>query len=120
MDRVLPPHNGKFAAAFDGVFAAQVVRVDRAPVRAPRANAYAERWDGTVRRDGLDWLLVLGPRHLERVSCEYARHDKSARPHRSLELRPPRARDWPPERGEAVFRRDRLGGVIHEYGRAAA
>jgi transposase InsO family protein len=117
---LLRDRDSKFAAAFDGVFAAQGVRVVRTPFRAPRANAFAERWVGTARRDCLDWLLVLGPRHLERILREYARHYNYARPHRSLELRPPLARDRPPERGEAVVRHDRLGGLIHEYGRAAA
>src|SRR3712207_8401395 len=62
--------DAKFPAAFDAVFRAEDIRVVRTPVRAPRANAVAERWVGTVRRDCLDWLLILGQRHLEQVLGE--------------------------------------------------
>jgi putative transposase len=95
----------------------------RTPVRAPRANAFAERWVGTARRDCLDWLLILGPRHLERVLREYVDHYNRARPHRSLKLRPPLPRGQPvaPLRPlEPVVRRDRMGGLLHEYFRYAA
>ena len=110
----------KFTAAFDAVFAAEGIRVLRTPVRAPRANAYAERWVRTGREDCLDWLLILGERHLRQVVREYADHYNHSRPHRALGLRAPlpRARGQPagPEgaRG-AVVRCDRHGGIIHEY-----
>jgi putative transposase len=112
----------KFPAS-DAVFRAAGVRVVRTPVRAPRANAVAERWVGTVRREGLDWLLILGPRHLEQVLREYVAHYNAARPHRALALRPPLARGQPtrPAVGAAgITRRDRLGGLIHEYEPVAA
>ena len=64
---LLRDRDAKFPPAFDGVFAAPGTRVVQTPVRAPRANAFAERWVGTVRRDCLVWLLVFGPRHVERV-----------------------------------------------------
>jgi len=102
------------------VFAAQGVRVVRTPVRAPRANAFAERWVGTVRRECLDWQLITGERHLQRVLREYVEHYNAARPHRALRLHPPFG---PPTRGAGsgdVQRRDRLGGLLHEYHRAAA
>jgi hypothetical protein len=63
----------KFARAFDEVFRSEAVRVLRRPVRAPRANAYAERWVRTVRTECLDWLLILNRTHLERVLRVYAR-----------------------------------------------
>jgi putative transposase len=110
--------DAKFPASFDAVFRAGAVRVVRTPVRAPRANAGAERWVGTVRRDCLDWLLILGERHLEQVLREYVAHYNAARPHRGLKLRAPLARGRPtqlPSPVEKVIRRDRLGGVIHEY-----
>jgi transposase InsO family protein len=57
--------DAKLPAAFGTVFRAAGVRVVRTPVRAPRANGVAERWVGTMRRECLDWLLILGQRHLE-------------------------------------------------------
>ena len=74
----------KFTAAFDAVFAAEGVRVLRTPVRAPRANAYAERWVGTVRRELLDRMLIVGCRQLRSVLAEYADHYNGHRPHRAL------------------------------------
>jgi putative transposase len=110
--------DAKFVASFDAVFRAESVRVVRTPARAPRANAVAERWVGTVRRECLDWTLILGRRHLEQVLEEYVAHYNAARSHRALELRAPLARGQPtqlPSPVEKLIRRDRLGGVIHEY-----
>ena len=114
----------KFSAAFDAVFAAAGVDVVKIPPRAPRANAYAERWVRTVRSECLDWTLIWRQRQLHRVLAEYLRHYNTVRPHRSLDLRPPR-----PASGLAlvesctgessVQRVDVLGGLIHEYRRAA-
>ncbi len=67
----------------------------RTPPQAPRANAVAERWIRTGRRECLDWLLILGRRHLEQVLEEYVAHYNTARPHRALELRAPLARGQP-------------------------
>jgi hypothetical protein len=110
-----------FAPAFDAVFAAEGVRVVRTPVRAPRANAFAERWVGTVRRECLDWLLILNAGHLQQVLREYADHYDRARPHRGRGLHPPLGPP-PPHPGSSgpVRRRDRLGGLLHEYERVAA
>jgi putative transposase len=97
------------------------IRIVKTPVRAPKANAIAERFVRTVRAECLDWLLILNRRHLEGVLRVYVDHYNRERPHRALELRPPE----PDERrkrspdGE-ISRRDRLGGLIHEYYRAAA
>ena len=81
--------DAKFTAAFDHVFTAEGIRVVRTPVRAPKANAYAERWVRTVRTECLDWLLIRNRRHLERVLAVYVEHYNSARPHRSLDLQTP-------------------------------
>jgi len=59
------------------------------PVRAPNANAHMERWVGTVRRECLDRMLIVGRRQLEYILRVYVQHDNSARPHRSFDLRPP-------------------------------
>ena len=87
------------------------------------ANAVGERWVGTVRREYLDWLLILGRGHLEQVLREYVAHYNAARPHRALELRAPLSHghlDRPTRPVEEVVRRDRLGGLIHEYEPVAA
>jgi putative transposase len=108
--------DAKFTAAFDAVFAGADIRIIRAPVRAPRANAIVERWIGTLRRECLDHLLITGPRHLAAVLQEYIEHYNTHRPHRSLHQRPP-AGCTPPPSGAVVrpLRRDRLGGLVHEY-----
>jgi putative transposase len=76
--------DAKFTAAFDAVFAAERIRVLGTPVRAPRANAFAERWVGTVRRELLDRMLIVGCRQLRSVLAEYADHDNGHRPHPRL------------------------------------
>jgi putative transposase len=76
--------DSKFTAAFDEVFRSDGIRVIRTPVRAPRANAFIERWIGTVRRECLDRILIVNRRHLERVLPAYIRHYNEHRPHRSL------------------------------------
>ncbi len=76
----------KFTASFDEVFVSEGIRVIKTPVRSPRANAYAERWVRTVRTECLDWILVLGRRHLNGILREYVRHYNQQRPHRGLDL----------------------------------
>ena len=71
---MLRDRDAKFTAAFDAVFAAAGIQVLRTPVRAPRANAYAERWVGTVRREVLDRMLIFGGRQLVSVLAGYADH----------------------------------------------
>jgi len=66
--------DSKFTGVFDAVFASEAIRVLRTPVRAPRGNAIAERWIGTVRRELLDRMLILNRRHLETVLAEYVAH----------------------------------------------
>jgi transposase InsO family protein len=117
--------DAKFSAVFDAVFAAAGIDVVKIPPRAPRANAYAERWVRTVRAECLDWTLVWNERQLYRVLTEYLRHYNTVRPHRSLDLQPPRPRAsgltlvQPDTDKSPVHRVDVLGGLIHEYRRAA-
>jgi putative transposase len=118
--------DAKFPAAFDALLASENIKVIRTPVQAPNANAHMERWVGTVRRECLDRLLIVGRRQLERVLRAYVRHYNSGRPHRALDLRPPDSRAHSPvgtdrtPQGLRVNRRDLLGGLIHEYELAAA
>jgi putative transposase len=117
--------DSKFTRAFDDVFTADGTQIITTPVQAPNAGAFAERWVRTVRQECLDWMLIWGRRHLERVLNEYVRHYNDQRPHRSLALRPPRGIDIGVAPGGvtaavSVGRRDRLGGLVHEYYQAAA
>jgi putative transposase len=117
--------DSKFTRAFDDVFAADGTQVITTPIQAPNANAYAERWVRTVREECLDWMLIRGRRHLERVLDEYLRHYNHQRPHRGLALRPPRIVDNESNPSTVpvattVRRRDRLGGLVHEYYEVAA
>jgi putative transposase len=115
--------DSKFSRAFDEVFRSEGVEIIRTPFRAPRANAFAERFVGTVRRDCLDWLLISSRRQLERVLRVYVAHYNTHRPHRALGLTPPipgpRLRLVGSNPPGQLHRRDRLGGLIHEYARAA-
>jgi hypothetical protein len=113
----------KFSRAFDEVFRAEGIEVIRTPVQAPNANAVAERWVRTVRSDCLDRILILGRRHLDRVLHVYTKHYNEHRPHRALQLAPPDGgnptADGNTRATAAPRRRDLLGGLIHEYERAA-
>jgi transposase InsO family protein len=118
---VIRDRDAKFTAVFDAVFAAEALEVLVTPVRAPRANAYAERWVDTVRREVVDRMLILGCRQLRSVLAEYVDHYNGHRPHRALGQAPPlgpgEPAGLPPAGG--ILRRDRLGGLIHEYAQAA-
>jgi putative transposase len=115
--------DAKFSRGFDDVFRSEGAQVLMMPVHAPKANAYAERWVRTVRADCLDWLLIVGRRHLEQTLRIYVEHYNRHRPHRALKLHAP---DQPAgvtvagkDRRGGVRRRDLLGGLLHEYRRAA-
>jgi putative transposase len=116
-------NDGKFTRGFDTVFNAEGILVIRTPVRAPKADAVAERFVGTVRRECLDRLLITNRRHLQHVLAEFVDHYNRHRPHRALEFAPPEPRHPPATRtsppAAAVRRHDRLGGLIHEYTIAA-
>jgi putative transposase len=86
----------KFPRAFDALLATGGIRIIRTPVRAPNANAHMERWVGTVRRECLDRLLIIGRRQLERVLRVYIGHYNRQRPHRALDLSPPDSKIRPP------------------------
>ena len=118
-------HNrdGKFSHGFDAVFTSEGVTIMRTPVRAPNANAYAERWVGSVRRERLDRLLIFNHRQLERILRVYVRSYNGHQPHRALDPRPPT-----PIAGSAatatatlqptptrIERNDMPGGLLHEY-----
>jgi hypothetical protein len=109
--------DAKFVASFDTVFAANGVRVVKTPVRAPRANA--ERCVRSIRAECLDWTLIWNRRHLERMLAAYVDHYNLARSHRGLGLEVPVAPDKVPPRAGPIERIDVLGGLIHEYRRAA-
>jgi transposase InsO family protein len=113
--------DAKFTAAFDAVFTAVGVRIVKTPVRAPRANAIAERWISSARRECLDRMLITSERHLRLVLREYIEHYNLHRPHRALRQRPPAGCERPPATSQNVriLRRGRLGGLIHEYAQVA-
>ena len=112
--------DGKFCRGFDDVFGSAGAQVLVIPVQAPNANAYAER---TVRSECLDWLLIMGRGHLEQVLRVHLDHYNAHRPHRALELNPPapstRLTLTNEDQRGRIQRRDRLGGLLHEYRRVA-
>jgi putative transposase len=110
--------DGKFTSVFDAVFASESIRILRTPVRAPRANAIAERWVGTARRELLDRILIVSRRHLTAVLAEYVAHFNH---HRALQQAAP-LRSLPPPAPPSQLhlrRRDLLDGLIHEYAQVA-
>jgi putative transposase len=115
--------DAKFWHGFDDVFGSEGVEVLVTPVQAPNANAYAERWIRTVRAECLDWLLMVGRGHLEQVLRVYLEHYNAHRPHRARGLQPPDPAVEPAlsskDPSAQVHRRDLLGGLVHEYRRAA-
>jgi transposase InsO family protein len=111
---------GQFTISFDAVLADASITVCKIPPRSPRANAYAERFVLTARTEVTDHLLIFGQRHLRRTFDEYARHYNGHRPHRALQLLPPRStRPVIDLTHERIKRRPVLGGLITEYERAA-
>jgi transposase InsO family protein len=120
---VLRDRDAKFSRSFDDVFCAEGAEILVTPVQTPNANAYAERWIRTVRTECLDWLLIVGRGHLEQVLRVYVQHYNAHRAHRALGLQPPHpavgltltGKDQP----DRIYRRDLLGGLVHEYRQAA-
>jgi putative transposase len=119
---LLRDRDTKFCHSFDDVFRSQGADIVMTPVQAPNANAYAERWIRTVRAECLDWLLVIGQGHLDRILRVHVEHYNQHRPHRALWLESPdqpvpglSPRITQPQ----VHRHDLLGGLLHEYRPAA-
>ena len=111
---------GQFTAAFDTVLTDAGITVLKIPPRTPRANAYAERFVLTIRTELTDRMLIFGERHLRRVLTGYTAHYNTQRPHRALQLRPPRPESPIPDPAHGrVRRRPVLGGLINEYETAA-
>ena len=117
---LLRDRDAKFTTVFDTVFTGEGIDVIKSPPQAPRANSFAERWVGTVRRECTDRMLIVGERHLTTVLTEYARHYNEHRPHRWLGQRPP---DPPSQVADLTAARVRrhpiLGGLINKYAQAA-
>jgi transposase InsO family protein len=113
----------KFTNSFDAVFRSDGTEIVRTPFQTPQANGVAERFVRTIRSECLDWLLIVNQRHLERVLRVFIDHYSGHRPHRALGLTPPipRRRSFlvATEQSARVQRRDRLGGLLHEYRVAA-
>jgi len=114
----------KFTEHFDEVFRSDGIEVVRTPFRAPQANGVAERFVRTVRSECLDRLLILNQQHVERTFDVFVDYYNGHRPHRALSLNPPAPR-WrgataSPRHHARIQRRNRLGGVIHEYELVAA
>ena len=111
---------GQVTASFDAVLADAGIQVAKIPPRSPRANCYAERFVLAARTEITDRMLIFGERHLRTILAQYEAHYNGRRPHRSLQLRPPRP-DHPVAdlSQERIKRRPVLGGLINEYERAA-
>ena len=111
----------QFTHAFDEIFRTERMKILKTPVRTPVANAFAERWIGTLRREFLDRTVIWNRRQLERLVVDYIDHYNTHRPHRSLDQQPPVATNPPdqPDRHLQVVRTARCGGLINEYGNAA-
>jgi putative transposase len=112
--------DAKFTAMFDEVFRAERIRIVRTAPQAPRMNTITERWVGSVRRELLDRILIMNARHLRKVLTEYESHFNEHRPHRALNHASPlRALPDPVNADIEITRRDRLGGLLHEYTQVA-
>jgi transposase InsO family protein len=118
---LLRDRDTKFTAVFDTIFfTAAGIEVIKTPPQAPRANAFAERWVGTARRECTDRMLIIDERHLAAVLATYAAHYNKHRPQRSLDQRPPEPRPQVASATTAkVQRQPILDGLINEYSQAA-
>src|SRR4051794_1685993 len=111
---------GQYAGSFDAVLVDAGIEVVKISLRCPRANCYAERLVLTVRAELTDRMLIFGERHLRQALALYAAHYNARRPHRALQLRPPRPESPVPEPVHSpIRRRPVLGGLINDYEPAA-
>ena len=118
MHFLIHDHDTKFSTAFDTIFVTENMEIVLTPVQSPTANAVAERWVRSVRKECLDQLLILNERHLRRVLAEYITYYNTARPHQGINQQIP-----VPSRSSQdgnIHCRDVLGGIIHDYYRQAA
>ena len=109
----------KFTQSFDTVFKSEKLKIIRTPYRAPNANAFAERWVRTVREECLDKLIIINQQHLRQVMLEYISYYNTARPHQGIEQEIPARRNVSVFDSGPVVCHDVLGGIIHDYQRAA-
>ena len=107
----------QFIDAFDEIFRTERMKILTTPVRTPVANAFAERWIGTLRRELLDRTIIWNQRQLKRLVVDYIDHYNTHRPHRSLDQLPPVATDAAdqPDRHLQVVRTARCDGLINDY-----
>ena len=111
----------QFTGDFDEIFRTEGLKILRTPVRVPVANAFAERWIGTLRRELLDRTIIWNQRQLEHLVTDYIDHYNAHRPHRSLNQRLPASTKPPNANGQQqlrIIRAARCGGLINEYRRA--
>ena len=114
----------QFVDAFDEIFRSHNLKILKCPVRTPVANAYAERWIGTLRRELLDRTLIWNQQQLERPVVDYIPHYTDHRPHRPPNQRAPTASGSTiptpqPHRRPHVIKSTRCDGLVHEYRNAA-
>ncbi|MFJ6677454.1 integrase core domain-containing protein [Actinosynnema sp. NPDC091369] len=111
---------GQFTASFDAALSGAGIQAVKIPPRCPRANANAERFVGTVRREVTDRLLIINEHHLRTVLNRYAAHYNHRRPRQALQLAPPRPHKPAEPSHTSIRRRPVLGGLINEYEPTAA
>ncbi|MFW2383217.1 MAG: integrase core domain-containing protein [Acidimicrobiales bacterium] len=110
----------QFIDAFDEIFRTEGLKILKTPVRTPVANAFAERWIGSIRRELLDRTIIWNQRQLERLVVDYIDHHNQHRPHQSLDQRPPAGTcNSLPTAPTSPFRTARCDGLINEYANAA-
>jgi hypothetical protein len=111
--------DAKFTSSFGRVFEAEGIQIIKTPYRAPKANAFAERWIRSAREECLDKVLILGEEHLRWALLEYVSYYNHRRPHQGIEQCCPIPIEGGRQEG-AVKCRNVLGGIIHDYHREAA
>ena len=111
----------QFTGDFDEIFRTEGLKILKTPVRVPVANAFAERWIGTLRRELLDRTIIWNQHQLEHLVTDYIDHYNAHQPHRSLDHRPPAPHRPPNANAQQlrIIRATRCGGLINEYRKAA-
>ena len=125
---VMHDRDGKFMPEFDAVLKESGARIVRTAVRAPNQNAFVERWIQSIKQEALDHFIVFGEDHFNYLISEYVEHYLTERPHQGLGNQLIAANlgkggtgqvsDKPPD--EPIHCRERLGGLLKDYYRAAA